>query len=676
MQGRTCVAFAQSAPLPTYLFAFAAGKFFEDTSERDGRELRMYYTASDATLIPENRTAIIDAHAQAIAWLEDYTAVPYPFGKFDIVLLPSFQFGGMEHPGAIFYNASLLLLTASATRQQLLGRAHVIAHETAHMWFGDLVTMTWFDDVWMKEVFANFMAARIVNPQFPDLDHELRFLHAHYPAAYDVDRTRGAHAIRQALSNLEDAGSLYGAIVYLKSPIVMRQLELLLGESEFRDAIREYLSRFAFSNASWPDLVHLLDARTDADVNGWSGDWVDRAGRPIVSTSLAEGGAGWQVTLNTRADPRGAPGAETPRWPQRIAIAAGYGSHIDHVAAWLDREVSVQLPRGSTPPDFVLPNGRGLGYGEFRLDPGSLDWLMKHLPEIPDPLTRGSAWLTLWDAMLAKDVVADRLLNMALRACVAEANELNLQRLLLDTERLFWIFISDQHRATQAPALETSLRSAIDGVSTASAKAAVLACLRRIATSRETVEWLRALWWGEAEVKGLEMSEADRIGLVQELAIRVPDGDLLVEQQMGRTENADRRDALAFIAPALSADAVRRDLFFETILRAEHRRREPWVIEGMRCLHHPLRAESAVKYLAPGLDLLADVKRTGDIFLPKRWLDAMLGSHRSPAAAAIVRGFVDTRPAGYPPALVRMVLASGDHLLRQGQGTGTGATRR
>ena len=98
------------------------------------------------------------------------------------------------------------------------------------MWFGDLVTMRWFNDVWMKEVFANFMAAKIVNPSFPDVNHELRFLLAHYPAAYDVDRTAGTNPIRQPLDNLNEAGSLYGAIIYQKAPVVMRQLEALLGD--------------------------------------------------------------------------------------------------------------------------------------------------------------------------------------------------------------------------------------------------------------------------------------------------------------------------------------------------------------------------------------------------------------------------------------------------------------
>ena len=196
------------------------------------------------------------------------------------MLIPSFQFGGMEHPGAVFYNASGLLLDESATQTQLLGRASLISHETAHMWFGDLVTMKWFNDVWMKEVFANVMAAKIVNPSFPGVNHELRFLLSYYPSAYDVDRTEGANPIRQPLANLNEAGSLYGAIIYQKAPIVMRQLELLMGAESFRDGLRDYLKAHAFGNATWSDLITVLDARTDADLVAWSRAWVDERGRP------------------------------------------------------------------------------------------------------------------------------------------------------------------------------------------------------------------------------------------------------------------------------------------------------------------------------------------------------------------------------------------------------------
>ncbi|HUR33465.1 MAG TPA: M1 family aminopeptidase, partial [Vicinamibacterales bacterium] len=281
--GRVALTFAETPPLPTYLFAFAAGRFSVETAERNGRTFRMFHRETDTAKVARNREAIFDLHASALAWLEDYTGIPYPWGKFDFLLVPSFQFGGMEHAGAIFYNASGLLLDQSATQNQLLGRASVIAHETAHMWFGDLVTMRWFNDVWMKEVFANFMAAKIVNPSFPTINHELRFLYSNYPTAYDVDRTAGTNAIRQPLDNLDEAGTLYGAIIYQKAPIVMRQLERILGETPFRDGLRDYLRGHSFATATWSDLVAVLDARTAEDLAGWSRAWVDEPGRPVIT---------------------------------------------------------------------------------------------------------------------------------------------------------------------------------------------------------------------------------------------------------------------------------------------------------------------------------------------------------------------------------------------------------
>src|SRR5207253_3949025 len=137
--------FAETQPLPTYLVGFAAGRFQIETAERNGRRFRMFHRETDAAKVARNRDAIFDLHAAALEWLERYTGIPYAFGKFDFLLVPSFQFGGMEHAGAIFYNASGLLLDQSATQNQKLNRASVIAHETAHTWFGDLVTRRWFN---------------------------------------------------------------------------------------------------------------------------------------------------------------------------------------------------------------------------------------------------------------------------------------------------------------------------------------------------------------------------------------------------------------------------------------------------------------------------------------------------------------------------------------------------
>src|SRR5204862_1855903 len=130
-----------------------------------------------------------------------------------------------------------------------------------------LVTMQWFNDVWMKEVFANFIAAKIVNPAFPKVNHDLRFLVSNYPAAYAVDRTAGTHPIRQELANLDEAGSLYGNIIYLKAPIVMRQLERILGPDKLQDGLGVYLKTYQFGNATWLDLIKILDERTDLDLS-------------------------------------------------------------------------------------------------------------------------------------------------------------------------------------------------------------------------------------------------------------------------------------------------------------------------------------------------------------------------------------------------------------------------
>src|SRR5215510_11102114 len=336
------IEFVETPPLSTYLFAFAAGRFSVETAVRGGRQFRMFHRETDAMKVARNRDAIFDLHAKALAWLEDYTTIRYPWGKFDFVLIPSFQFGGMEHAGAIFYNASGLLLDPSATQNQLLDRASVISHETAHMWFGDLVTMRWFNDVWMKEVFANFMAAKIVNPSFPQVNHELRFLLAYYPQAYQVDRTAGTNPIRQELANLDEAGQLYGPIIYQKAPIVMRQLELMLGADRFRDGLRAYLKRYSYGNATWLDLVRVLDERTPIDVTAWSRAWVEERGRPAFTTDVKIDAHDRLVSIDlTQSDPLG----RHLVWPQEMRVALGYPGTVRELPVSVASDLTI-VPKG------------------------------------------------------------------------------------------------------------------------------------------------------------------------------------------------------------------------------------------------------------------------------------------------------------------------------------------
>ena len=658
---RTRVRFAETQPIPTYLFAFVAGKFSVETARRNGREFRMFHRETDAAKVARNREAIFDLHASALAWLEEYTAIPYQFDKFDFVAIPSFQFGGMEHPGAILYKAVNLLLEESATQNQLLDRASVIAHETSHMWFGDLVTMRWFDDVWMKEVLASFMAAKIVNPSFPQVNHDLRFLLANYPAAYQVDRTAGTNSIRQPLANLDEAGQLYGAVIYQKAPIVIRQLEMIVGETPFRDGLREYLKTYAFGNATWLDLVRILDARTPEDLSAWSRAWVEERGRPEFSTVLrVERSRVSRLTLNV-TDPlrRGL------EWPQQLRVALGYATGVREVAITSDgRATTIRDAAGMPAPLYVLPNGGGLGYGLFVLDAVSRDYLLQHIEAIVDPLTRGSAWVTLWENMLESHVAAGAFLDTVVRALPAETDEQNVQRVLTYTTRAFWRHLAADERDRRGPALEAMLRAGIGRASTSSAKSAWFSAFRDEALTPASVAWLERLWRRSDTIPGLTFAETDEIAMALELAVReVPAWQEILLTQRDRIQNPDRAARFAFVMPALSADPLVREQAFARLRLADNRRREPWVLESMTYLNHPLRERHARRFVQPSLELLREIQRTGDIFFPTRWTEAALSGHRSPEAAATVRDFLG-RELQYPQRLRWTILSVADELFR------------
>ena len=265
--------FSPTAPLPTYLFAFAAGEFeYQYFSEYRTGAFHRGKDPAQTAQIPEIAREV----RFALDWLEEYTGMPYPFAKYDFVVLPGFQFGGMEHAGATFYNDTRLFLSANPTPDEILRRIKLIAHETAHMWFGDAVTMKWFNDVWTKEVFANYFAAAITEPLFPEVNHELNFLRTYKAAAMAQDRTEGRTAIRQSLDNMNNAGLVYNNIIYNKAPVMMRKLAAMMGEDAFKAGIREYLAEFKYGNATWDDLIAILAKHTDEDVAGFSRTWVDQ----------------------------------------------------------------------------------------------------------------------------------------------------------------------------------------------------------------------------------------------------------------------------------------------------------------------------------------------------------------------------------------------------------------
>jgi len=642
---RKRLVFRETPPLSTYLFAFAAGRWQKDTHFRNGKPLSVFYRETD----PEKTAQLGDIFSQvfqALDWLEDYTGIPCPFEKYDFVIVPGFQFGGMEHPGAILFNDKRMFLGTSATTTEKLSRIELIAHETSHLWFGDAVTMRWFNDVWTKEVYANFFGAKISTPLFPEVNVPLRDFKNFNITAYAEDRTAGTNAIRRDLPNLSSAGLIYGNIVYDKAPVVMRMLADLLGEDAFRDGIREYLRTYLYGNADWNDLIAILDARTDQDLRAWSRIWVEERGMPVIRYERN----GTNLTV-CQEDPLG----RGLVWPQTISFGNGSGETVVTVLSDAS-EVSIEVQEDC--PEILFPDPDARSYGCFQLDEETSMAAVRALPAIPRPEARLSLLATLYENFHRGRLdpeqfasVLEKELRTESDPLVAAAAASYLKTLSIHgplagsslLEKILFEVASDT-------ALPTEIR---------------LTAFRALAEVFQSENVQKILW----EVfekgtgyKGLKLGVRDYMTLAYELAVRCPEQyDTLCALQEARVENPDLLREFRFVWRALSPDKESRDAVFASLLEADGRSVEPWAQAALSYLNHPLRQNEAIQYIYPALEKLPEIQRTGDIFFPKNWCVNLLRGHNSEAAAAEVRRFLDDHPA-FPALLKDKLLQSADHL--------------
>ncbi len=269
----------------------------------------------------------------------------------------------------------------------------------------------------------------------------------------------------------------------------MRQLEEILGPDELREGLREYLSRFAFANATWMDLIEILDRRTDEDLAAWSRIWVDEPGRPTIATDLqVEAGKVSRLTFS-QSDP----GGRSRVWNQTLQVALGY-DHGARISILKMNAPSVELAsaRGLPVPHYVLPNGEGRGYGLFRLDPGSKTHVLQHLPEIGDAVTRGTVWITLWDDMLEGGTAPADIFELASRALPEEREEQNVDRILGHVQEIYWRFLPEPARAAAASRLEKALLDGMKAAAGTSLKSAYFNAFRRTVVSTEGPRLSRA----------------------------------------------------------------------------------------------------------------------------------------------------------------------------------------
>ena len=636
-EGRKEIVFMPTEPLSTYLFSFVVGKFQQETRTLDGRTISAYYRETDPVKLKQMDTIFNQVFA-SLSWLEEYTDIPYPFAKYDFIILPGFQYGGMEHTGATLYNDRRMFLNEHATPDEELNRASLIAHETAHMWFGDLVTMDWFDDVWTKEVFANYFAALITEPMFPDVNHRLNTLRTFYKTALSEDRTQGSTAIQQPLDNLKDAGLIYGQIIYNKAPVVMLKMADILGPEAFRTGIRLYLQKFAYGNATWDDLVDILDSQTLFDLKTFSQVWVKEKGMPTIHFTPTDNG------FKVRQDD---PFGRGLVWPQEFSVIAMHGQQTDTVKVnLLEKEQSYTL---LYIPDVIIPNTDGRGYGYFVPDEASLNYLLGHWHQLGDDLTRQSVLMTLYENYLHHRFSdAKPLADSFLQGIAEERNQLIVASLIS--------YLSGICADAQAPyreTLERQLYQLSQTMPDPSARLQVQRRLRSIMTTPAIIDtyygtWQRAdnAYWGEN----------DYTNTAYELALRLPDKEKeILATQRSRIENPDRLQQFDFISRACTDDTLRLDSLFESLKQVENRRIEPYAESLLYYLNHPLRDRYATKYIRAGLELMPEVQRTGDIFFPSNWAYALLGGHACEEAYTEVETFISEHPE-FPGLLKNKVL--------------------
>ena len=639
--GYQVVEFAPTEPLPTYLFSFVAGVLYNKTYDDGTHRFTAYHRETD----PKRIAQLDDMFREvkySLEWLEEYTGIKYPFAKYDFIMLPGFQYGGMEHTGATLYNASQMFLSDNPTLDERLRRSSVIAHETAHMWFGDYVTMRWFNDVWTKEVFANYFAARIVEPLYPTIDHRLSRLKSYTIASLSEDRTAGSTPIRQQLDNLQNAGLIYGRIIYNKAPIVMDKLVEIMGEDAYQQGIRDYLTTFAYGNATWPELIEILDNYTDADLRTFSEVWVHNNAMPTITLTSED-----NRLFITQSDPLG----RGLVWPQSFTCRIIYRDNTSEDVD-ITLHTTSELLSLDKPIAHIIPNVCGRGYGLFTLNINDIEWLLDTLPTITDDLAREATLINLHELYKAYYIAPERWLETLVTTLQHERNYLIASTacdylaeplmLLGDhtTEEQLW------HMTTSHPI--TSLRRKM------------LTTLAHAHTAPAVTEALHHLWHDNgAEWLGdtyTVLSESDAMTLAYELALRMHDreADILATQR-SRITNPDRQREFDYISRGTTADIATRDALFEELLTPEARTTEPWAASLLRLLNHHTRQADALKYILPGLEEVTEIQRTGDIFFPSNWCRALLGEHHSREARDIVETFLANNP-DYPALLRSKIL--------------------
>ncbi|MFF9805968.1 aminopeptidase N [Streptomyces coeruleorubidus] len=568
--------FAETKPISTYITCVVAGPYHYVTDSysrtfADGTTLEIplgalcrkglapYFDAEDVFLVTK----------QGLDFFHDHFDYPYPFGKYDQAFVPEYNLGAMENPGLVTFREEFIF-RGKVTQASYEGRANVVLHEMAHMWFGDLVTMEWWDDLWLKESFADFMgefslvgATRFVNGW-------VTFANRRKSWAYRADQLPSTHPITADIRDLQDAKLNFDGITYAKGASVLKQLVAYVGQDAFLEGSRRYFKRHAYGNTRLGDLLSVLEETSGRDMSAWSRSWLQTAGLNSLTPQLLLDPQGRVQELAVVQE---AAESHPELRPHRVAVGLYRATDGGAVERYARAEVDVDGPRtvvaelsGAEAPDLVLVNDDDLTYCKIRFDETSLATLREHLGSVTDPLARALCWSALWnmtrDALLpARDFV-----DLVLRFAGSESGIGVVQMLHAWAESAVTHYAAPARRETTARLLAEGARRELYAAEAGSEHQLAWArFFARTAAAEADFELLSGLLAGTASVEGLDLDQELRWVFLEPLAAHGVVDEKVLAEELARDDTASGRRHQVRCLAARPSEAVKAQAWAQVV---------------------------------------------------------------------------------------------------------------
>jgi len=527
--------FRPSPPMSTYITAVAAGPYHQVLSEHDGIPLGLYCRQSLAQYLDPDE--IFEVTRQGFDFFQQAFATRYPFGKYDQLFVPEYKAGAMENAGCVTYLEDYLFRSrVTDFRRQY--RATTILHEMAHMWFGDLVTMRWWDDLWLNESFATWASvlAQAEATRWPRAWTSFAQLEKAW--AYRQDQLPSTHPIAADVPDIAAVGVNFDGITYAKGAAVLKQLVAYVGLDNFLAGLRRYFSQHAWSNATLGDLLAQLEAASGRELAGWSKQWLETAG---VNTLRPEFELAADGTFTEFVIRQEAPESHPALREHRIAIGL-----YDRSPAGLVRRRRVETDisgertvvpalAGEPEPDLVLINDDDLTYAKIRLDPHSMATLSASIGEFTETLAAALCWAAAWDMCRDAELAAREYIRLVLGGISTVGDVSVVQTLLRQMEAALRRYSDPAWRQTGLALTAGAVRRLMEQAEPGSdVQLAYTQALTAVALSPEDLGLLAGLLAGTVTIEGLTVDTELRWRILHRLVSRGAAGEPDIEAELAR----------------------------------------------------------------------------------------------------------------------------------------------